>query len=172
MDNLAFHSAKALLMSAGGGLVVRKSLEAVGLRQPENPDIGLLPSLTPEELSEYLLDAGYDEPPHAPLIAGALPAPKPAAPASLLSIAVRKTLAEPLVLSSDRLTPSALAAWACGAAAALLLIKLMQLSCAERGAQYTVRMGGSHGGRSCKTTPCGLRLVGPGPWAAEPLRAR
>ena len=115
LESPAASSFKALLMSAGGGLAVRKSLEAVGLRQPEPPllqyDLSALPSLSPEELQQYLLD----EHPHMFEGGGgalALPAPEASSSMSILGGAIEqamsKTLSEPFVSSGDRLSPAAL----------------------------------------------------------------
>ena len=94
-------------MSAGGGLAARKGLEALGLKTADPlliADDHLLTSLTPEELQLYLL-----EEPHEPLTVGLLPEPEQLVePPSLFALALTKTLAEPFVLSADRLSPAAL----------------------------------------------------------------
>ena len=65
-------------------------------------------------------------------------------PPSLYALALSKTLAEPLVLSADRLSPAALVAWACGAAAALLLLRLLScLRARSQGPNFSVRISES-----------------------------
>ena len=122
---LVIQSAKALLMSAGGGLAARKGLEALGLKTADPlfiADDHLLTSLTPEELQPDQLV----EPP------------------SLFTLALKKTLAEPFVLSADRLSPAALVAWACGAAAALLFLRLVSfLRARSQGPHFCVRISES-----------------------------
>ena len=141
---LVIQSAKALLMSAGGGLAARKGLEALGLKTVDplliGDDHNLLTSLTPEELQLYLL-----EEPHAPLTVGLLPEPDRLAESpSLFALAITKTLAEPVVLSADRLSPAALVVWACGAAAALILLRLIDLVRAHsKGPHFSVRISES-----------------------------
>jgi len=140
---LVIQSAKALLMSAGGGLAARKGLEALGLKTADPlfiADDHLLTSLTPEELQLYLL-----EEPHEPLTVGLLPEPDQLVePPSLFTLALKKTLAEPFVLSADRLSPAALVAWACGAAAALLFLRLVSfLRARSQGPHFCVRISES-----------------------------
>ena len=137
---LVVQSAKALLMSAGGGLAARKGLEALGLKTADPlliADSHPLSSLTPEELRLYLL-----EEPHEPLTVGLLPEPDQLVePPSRFAVALTKTLAEPFVLPADRLAPAALVAWACGAAAALLLVRLVSvLRARSQGPNFSVRI--------------------------------
>ena len=147
MAELALQSAKALLMLAGGGLVARKGLEALGLKTADPlliaDDHNLLTSLTPEELQLYLL-----EEPDAPLAVGLLPAPDQMEESpSLFVLALAKTFAEPLLLSADRLSPAALVSWACGAAAALLLVRLVSFVRARsQDPQLSVRISESSEG--------------------------
>lgn len=92
MDELAAHTARVMLMSAGGGLAVRRTLEAIGLRAPPEPEGGLLPGapecfaalpqLSSEELDEYYA-AGRED------VRMALPAPEPTGIAALVPASFR-----------------------------------------------------------------------------------
>ena len=80
--------------------------------------------------------------PHEPLAVGLLPEPDQLVePPSRFAVALTKTLAEPFVLPADRLAPAALVAWACGAAAALLLVRLVSvLRARSQGPNFSVRI--------------------------------
>ena len=135
---LVVQSAKALLMSAGGGLAARKGLEALGLKTADPLLIADSPAkLADAEERLYLL-----EEPHEPLAVGLLPEPDQLVePPSRFAVALTKTLAEPFVLPADRLAPAALVAWACGAAAALLLVRLVSvLRARSQGPNFSVRI--------------------------------
>ena len=143
MDELAAHTARVMLMSAGGGLAVRRTLEAIGLRAPPEPDGGkllgapecfaALPQLSSEELDEYYATGHVGE-------RMALPAPEPTGIAALVPasfrFSVEQARADPL---------NALAAAVGAGMLGALILALVAQRCTRSRAYYRLRLFSTRG---------------------------
>ena len=149
MDELAAHTARVMLMSAGGGLAVRRTLEAIGLRAPPEPDGGkllgapecfaALPQLSSEELDEYYATGHVGE-------RMALPAPEPTGIAALVPasfrFSVEQARADPLNMLDS---PFALAAVVGAGMLGALILALVAQRCTRSRAYYRLRLFSTRG---------------------------
>ena len=150
MEGLAAHTTRVLLMSAGGGLAVRRTLEAIGLRTPSEPEgelllgapescFAALPQLSSDELDEYYVAEHSAE-------QMALPAPEPTGIAALVPAAFRFSVEQARADSRNMLdSPYALAIVVGAGTIGALILALVIQRCTGSRAYYRLRLLGARG---------------------------